>query len=322
MFYKKLSNKIIIDKYIIFMFTAITIITIHQLYSPHSPSFWLDTHIIRDFGTTIRLNMEAFTSSPLQNINEGIGFNFQVTSELFSVAHEFSSVYNVLSYHSSWILNSVLSWLIVIGQFNIVFAGVLISTFIYRSKNEAQSLSVNEILKKQLLTAFCFVIALTLVVSILGSVALSLTHSRLQISHAEEMYLIMNLYNTIEGLWKPDILYYIGAVFGTLIYLLSGILFGIFIGHLFKSSTMAVLFTFYISFYFSALMYNFPISTFYFLPRILGYFVMISGIITIPGESLTISLSLLLLYLALIMFATKKLMDLHFKKNVQQNNEA
>ncbi|MCL2853427.1 MAG: hypothetical protein FWE20_10430 [Defluviitaleaceae bacterium] len=251
--------------------------------------------------------MDVFSNSPLQNIYVISGLNAQVTGAGFiTTPTEFIRVYELLSHHPSWILNLALTRLMLVSQFNLILVGVIIAIVVY-NKGIAVEDSTVHILKKQILTIFYFAVALLFVVSILGMVIGYIRYR--QVSLTEEMGLIMNLY-AINELWIPDIPYYIQALLGTLIHLVSYTVFGLLIGHILRDFIFASVSLLFIANYFFSLLFLYPISPLYFLPRISGYFIMMPrGFPANPSGSFALSMLSLLTYLILIIFISKKLID-------------
>ena len=329
MIYFKLKNKIYIDKYSIFIFTGIVIAVLFNLYQQSPQSFLigryiqspepLQSYMIQSYERVIQSRPEIFTTTPLQNTTDGSGFSFLPTPADFSGRPEFGHIYDILALHPSWFLNPALNWLLLVGQVNIVFAGILLGTTVYRNKELTQGLNAKLVLKKQVITAAIFALALIVMVSILG-LALSYLRYHLQISHTPEMEMVRNIYSNIENLWRPGVLYYLRAVPGVFIYIFSGLIFGVFIGHLFKSRTIALLTFFFINNYSWLFLFLLPISPYYFLPRLINYFMFTNlGPLVLAGENFLISLGLLIFYLGLIIFASKKLLDWRHKKALADN---
>ena len=311
--YQRVKRKLYLDKTIIFIFACITLVSIYRFYESSFNLDLIDVILIQEFERVIIANQETFSNSPLPDIFAHSRFSFLITESDFGISYDFPHIYDMLAFHPAWVLNSVIDWLIIIGQFNIIFVGALIATTAYKNKGTLlEELSINAILKKQLLTATCFVFALIVAVATFGTIA---GHFKFhfQISHVEEMHKIMDIYDNIENLWRPGILYYMQALLGVFIILISGVFFGIFIGHILKSRAIALITLFFVANYFSTILFLYPISPFYFVPRISGYLV-VARTFNIPYESFIISLLLLVVYLGLIVFISKKVMGLRLKR--------
>ncbi|MCL2616041.1 MAG: hypothetical protein FWD96_00185 [Defluviitaleaceae bacterium] len=307
------ENKFV-DKHLIFMFVSIIIVTLYTFYTSSFNMSRVDDFLIQMAEQTIQNNMDIFGNSPLQSVATIHISDIQVTGTAFITStSEFNRIYELLSHHPSWILNEVLTRLIIISQFNLIIVGVITATTAYRNKDAAIENLLNNIFKNQVFIVFYFSVSLLLVTSIFG---IGVGYFKYyQIRNTEEMYLIMSIYTTIESLWTPDMFYYLQALFGTLIHLLSYGFFGVFIGHLIKNTIIAIVGILYIVNYFFSLLILYPVSPFYFTPEISGYFIIMPrGLPALPGDNFILSLSMLALYLITILFLSNKLMIKHFKR--------
>ncbi|MCL2397572.1 MAG: hypothetical protein FWC93_05840, partial [Defluviitaleaceae bacterium] len=308
--YNMLKNRLYFDNVVMFIFICV-ILTI--LYTVYTWSFnFLSMGMLHDFSAqmieqTITRNMDIFGVSPLR----GEAFH--------TMPSEFFQAYQVLSNHPSWILNWVLIRATWIGQVTLMLTGIAIATMAYRNKNEtSENIKTFGVLKKQMFTVFCFVAALLVVVSVLGIATGYFRY--FQMRGTEEMQMLLGLYE-IEGLWRPNLLYYISAISWTFVHLLSCAIFGIFVGHLFKNALLAFIAFYMITTYFIG--FSFYITPVYFLQGLSGYFIMaVGGFPTTPGDSFIFSLLLLMLYLVAIIFASKKLLDLRFRSQIVHVNDS
>jgi len=315
--YSKFKSKLFLDKYLIFMFASITVVTLYTLYtSIFDLTFagWIDDFVIEVNRQRILNNMYIFGVSPLQNapIIHASDFLDLGGGAITTIGPiDFIQSYHLLSYHPSWILNSILTRLTITSHLSLVFTGIIIATFVYRNGSTVpKNMKTRDIIKKQILTALYFAMALLLIVSILGFVVGYIRYT--QVRSTETMQLLMSLHN-IENLWQPNMLYYMQAVFGTLIHLFSFAVFGIFIGHLLKEGLIAFASLLFLVNNFS-LLFNYPISPYYFLPRLSGYFIMPAfDFLVIIDDSFAFSLARLAIYLIIIVFISTKLLGLRLK---------
>jgi len=312
-----LKDKLFIDKVSVFMFVCIVLITLYTLYTSMYANLEWVNFFIESAPQTINRDMDIFGYSPLKNAYIIHGSDMQFSGGTISVtSNNFSHTYSILSFHPSWIFNNVLTRLVIVGQFNLILAGIIIATFIYKNKCTTTDNSKKpiNILKKQILAAICFIAALLIIVSALGLIIGHIRYN--QVSQTEEIQLVLSLYE-IEGLWMPDVLYYLQAMLGAFIYLLSCAIFGIFIGHLLKNSLIAFIIILSISSYFFSFLFIYPVSPFYFLIRFMSYFIMpVHGFPAMPSDNFMIPLLLLVLYLVLILFISKLIIGLRLKKAV------
>ena|GEM_PF-1809780 len=338
-FYSWLKSRLVLDKYLVIGCAVLVLIVLYQLYSLDYSTYTFtrltEPARVERHESLIRDNMDIFGNSPLINAPI-VSPRFQVTEVMMRfgiggtgelgragtrfeiIYNDFTYAYRLMAYHPSWTLNTALARLIALSKFPLMFAGAYIAAYAYKNYMRiSETQYIIGVLKKQLLTAAGVVSALIFVVSLLGAVVGVFRHVQLENSHAEEMYRLMSLY-TIEGLWIPDMLYYISVVAGTFIYLLSCAIFGLILGHVFKSLWFVIAVMVFISafFHYYSLMFLFlyPVTPFYLLARVSGYFIMAIGVIPIvPDGNPMFHMAVLVLYSVAAIFASFIIMKRRLK---------
>jgi hypothetical protein len=257
-------------------------------------------------------NPDIFGQSPLRNVELLNPSENQSTGGEIPVF----SIYRLLSFHPSWILNTVLTHLIMVGQFSAAFAGVILATALYSAKkiNSVERRS-GAILIKQILVAVCFVLLSIIVLSIVGTIAGHIMHST-RIQNSVEFQYILN-WHEVLSIWTPGIGYYMMALVGTFVFLCSVTVFGIFIGHVIKNTGAALVFLFFLGTYFSRLLFFEPISPMFFMQRIIPHFILSGNLFMTVGDSnLWLNLAFLFLFLTCAMFVSKKIIDFRLRTKV------
>jgi hypothetical protein len=319
MTYNKLKDYLFIDKLAVFMIICIAFVTLYNFNgipwdtNRFLQAFMYEQSQFQSHESTIKNNIDVFTTSPLRNTSEINSDARQVGIATFMTPTIFSQVYEFLAHHPSWILNSALTGLVSSGRFNSVFVGVLIATILYRKEKDAfKHLNSKSIIMKQIFTACCYVLALMLLVSVLGLIIGHIRYN-LQMRGLEETQILFNLYET-EGLWKPNLLYYAQAMIGVFICLFSYTVFGVFAGHLFKDCILALLSLFLISIYFSYLLTQYPVTPLYFIPRVIGFFMMtVPNFFAIADGGILWNMLLLVVYLAITVLISERIIHLRLK---------
>lgn len=314
-----LKSKLLIDRYILFMFVVIVGLTLFRGHEAYFGVFMqmlsgdpFPEQLVEHSVHIITSNMDVFGHSPMQNMDLIGGQDVQLSGAgAFIVSPGlFSTPYYFLSYQPEWILNRVLSELVVIAQFSMVMVGVFLATFIYRRKE-----SHNYGIVSQLFTLVCFVVSVLLVVSVLGfGVGLARLN---ELSGMEEMLLIAPLH-AIEGVWEPGFQYYAWALLGAFIHLASFSVFGLLVGHILKDALMAaIIMVVAVSYLFNVLFIH-PITPFYFLPRLTNFFIFPIFPVHASNGSFISNLLALVIYLAVVIFLSKKIMDFWNKRSTRE----
>jgi len=315
--YNKLKEKLFLNRYIIFLFVCIVIASLRSFDIWHFDierlSWSFEAFSSQEIERRIMANVDVLQASPMQNLSlfepDSI---IRRRGSVMTSESDFSMVYSILGFHPSWILNSVLTSLL--NSTVLIFIGILISTAIYRGKGvKSEGLKAFDILKKQVLAAFWLSFALVIVGSVIGSIW-GYTRHHFQIRHLEEMQLLMALFEAHE-LWTPGIFYYAWAALGALIILTGNAIFGIFIGHVFKDIVFAILVAFTISSPFLIII-TFQLFPAFFLSNTAQYFIAPSRFMFWPTGGFAFNLSVAIVYLAVLMFISKKLIDFRLKRAV------
>ncbi|MCL1884228.1 MAG: hypothetical protein FWF81_10840 [Defluviitaleaceae bacterium] len=308
-----LRKQIIFDKKITFMLVSIIIVALYTFHTSSYNMGRINHFAIQAADEIIRSNSYVFSNSPLQNtslINDtevvvvGVG--------AVTMPTEFIRAYDILSYHPSWILNLILSKLMVISQFNLIIVGVIIASFSYKPKTQSlEDLNTNKIIKKSIITIFSFVALTIFIVSILGIFIGNWNY--IQTRDTEEMSLIMDLFYR-HDLWIPDIAYYIQAIMGTFIHLTSHAIFGFFVGWIIKNSVISIMLLLFIANYFFPLLFMYPFTPTYFFLRVSSFFMLtLGGLPPVSGTNFLISLFVLIAYLVIILLLSKIIIAKHIK---------
>lgn len=313
---KMLRNKLIENKYISLLFIAIIGVA---LFSAHRSAFnfWqisLDHFPEETIAHSIQIvesNMDVFGYSPLQNPNmvasdvQDLGFGASIVTPGF-----FSMHWDLLSHQREWILNQVLFDLMWTGQFNMMVFGVIVATGAYKIRLTDGSRRTTII--KQLGVITLFVAIVVTVTSLLGTAIGSARFA--QISNTEEMILLAPLHS-LEGVWSPDFGYYSLALLGVFIYLLSSAIFGLLIGHIVGDAVFGVLLLTITANYLGWVLSATPLTPFYFLFDIVGFFIFTNTAMFETGYNLVGNLLMLLTYLAVSVFLSKIIMGFRIKRS-------
>jgi hypothetical protein len=282
-------------------------------FDPSYLSFMMpDVHHSQVFEQTIAGNPDIFGQSPLRNVellNQSVNHG---TGGAVSI----SGIYRLLSFHPSWILNTVLTHLIMIGQFSAAFAGAIIATTLYSAKKvNSEERRSGTILIKQVLAAASFVLLSIIVLSIVGTIAGHILHST-RIQDSVGFQFILN-WHEVLSIWTPGVGYYAMALVGTFVFLLSATVFGIFVGHVIKNTGVALVFLFFLGTFFPMLLFFVPISPMFFMQRIIPHFILSDNFFMTVGDSnLWLNLAYLLLFLTCAMFISKKIIDFRLRTKV------
>ncbi|MCL2618940.1 MAG: hypothetical protein FWD98_07825, partial [Defluviitaleaceae bacterium] len=206
--YSALKQGLHIDKLVVFMFVSLLAATLFTYFTSGGGFFVdrLDYFFIGLVRETVELNLDVFTSSPLDS-----GFLLEEGGRMRAPDVRFSHTYLALSHHPSWLLNSVLIRLMIIGRFNVLMAGIVIAAYVYRTDPlRFGNATAWCLMKWQVLTAVLSVVVLIGVTAVLGT-AMGLVMYQ-QISGHEGMVFVRELYNETDGLWRPDAAYYARAL--------------------------------------------------------------------------------------------------------------
>ena len=120
-----------------------------------------------------------------------------------------------------------------------------------------------------------------------------------QIQNYDNIDVILKLYDEFD-IWTPNLSYYLRAIIGALISIITYGIFGLFIGNIIKDKVLSLLSIFVMSNYLYTFMVKYPLAPTYFLARLLDKFIFTTqGIISISSNILFTSL-IFIIYLAII----------------------
>jgi len=298
----KLYNVLFVDKHIVILFCLAAAITVHTTHSSLFNLFQINTHDVELAMAFIADNSELFSNSPMQST--GGDSNVVITGAgIMVTSTDIMRVYTLLSFHPSWLLNSALTNIISAGQFHMMMIGAIIATFLYKPDTKKFTVSNYKshftILRNELVTAILVSVVFILVVSVIG-VAIGYIEY-LRVRHTDEMMLISDLYDVGE-IWMPGVLYYVRAVFGSFLHLISHVLLGMVVGHLLRDRVLSIIIMLLVSMHLFAYMFLYPIAPSFFLARLSGSFIYsISRLPTLAGGNTTVVfLSFVIYLLALV----------------------
>jgi hypothetical protein len=295
----------------LFIFCSI-FVSVHTL---HRDTFFtlnrVDEFSVERVMRTIQNNLEIFENSPTQNITTIYNTDFQFTSSgaVLMSSGDILQAYEYLSLHPSWLLNYVLTRVLLLGS-HLMLAGVLISTQAYKIDSLQRS---SEVMKRQLLYALCFVLIYFVLMVVFGWVSVFIRH--IQLGDTSEMQLAMSLYN-IEGLWLPNVLYYTQAIGVMIIFLFCYILFGVLVGHIFANGIAALVLLWFVTHNYFAVLLLYPFFPFYFTYRLVANFLMPTpSIPTVPSENLLFNLTVFAGYMGILVLLSALVLRLRRLKS-------
>ena len=301
------------------MFIAIVIMTLTTYYTSIFFNLGLFENyelFIESLESLIRNNMHVFGVSPLHSVSYLIDPDvvFRGGSVMASPV-EFNHVYWHFWAHPAWSLNEALDRLLIISQFNMVIAGIVIATAVYRNA-DALGDSAFAVIRKQVIVTIYFSLMLIVVVSIVGVLTWNLAIINASTNHANQIYLLQSLHN-IEGMWIPDATYYIGAIIGVFIQLFSIGILGVLVGHVLKDFVIAFVTVFFIFTYYFTFLISYVISPFYFLARITPYLI-VRGVALggAEGEFL-LSIGMLIVYLLVVLLLSTLIIKLRLFRDFE-----